>query len=66
MRGSRRSPGDRDGRKRLRWGFVALVGASGGLVALQGDASLPVVGLATLAGALVGGALLWYLTRILR
>jgi hypothetical protein len=40
--------------RRLRLGFVALVGLSGGLITLQGDVSLLVSALAVLAGLLVG------------
>jgi hypothetical protein len=40
--------------RRLRLGFVALVGLSGGLITLQGDVSLLVSVLAVLAGLLVG------------
>lgn len=49
---------------RLRLGFVLLVAVSGGLVAIQADAGLPAIALATLAGGLVGAGLLWYLVRI--
>ncbi|WP_254768973.1 hypothetical protein [Salinilacihabitans rarus] len=55
------SAGDR---RRLAAGFVLLVGFSGGLMALQGGASPAVVGASTLGGLVVGGALLWYLLRI--
>ncbi|WP_459889823.1 hypothetical protein [Halostagnicola bangensis] len=47
-------------------GFVCLVGLSGGLMAISGDASVPVVGLATIGGLVVGSCLLWYLRWILR
>jgi purine-cytosine permease-like protein len=50
--------------RRLRAGFVALVGLSGGLVALASGAT-PVQSLAAVGvGLLVGGALLVYLARI--
>ncbi|MCU4739860.1 hypothetical protein OB955_09995 [Halobacteria archaeon AArc-m2/3/4] len=70
MAGSRRSRpsgrggGDDGGRTKLKIGFVLLVGVSGGLTALQGDASPPVLGLATLGGLLAGGLLVWYLSWI--
>lgn len=64
-RSSGRDGGDDDGgQMQLKVGFVLLVGLSGGLTALQGDASLAVVGLATLGGALAGGLLVWYLSWI--
>ncbi|MDJ1432051.1 hypothetical protein [Halostagnicola sp. A-GB9-2] len=51
---------------RLMISFVCLVGLSGGLMAIFGDASVPVVGLATIGGLVVGSCLLWYLRWILR
>ncbi|WP_120243422.1 hypothetical protein [Halopiger aswanensis] len=54
------------GRRRLGAGFVLLVGLSGGLMALQGDASLAAVGAVTVASMVAGGALLWYLYWIVR
>lgn len=62
--GRRGDDGDGPDRRRLKAGFVLLVGLSGGTVALQGDASLPVIGLAILGGAVAGGVLLWYLMRV--
>lgn len=53
--------GDSRGRKQLGAGFVLLVGLSGGMMALQGGATIATVGLATLGSLLAGGALLWYL-----
>ncbi|WP_436344754.1 hypothetical protein [Natronorubrum sp. FCH18a] len=50
---------------RLKGVFVLLVGLSGGTMALQGGASLAVVGLTTIGGIAAGGALLWYLLWIL-
>lgn len=50
-----------DGMRRLKIGFVGLVGVSGGLIAIQGGAPLSLVALAVLGGLLTGGALLWYL-----
>jgi hypothetical protein len=50
--------------RRLKLGFVGLVGCSGGLVALAAGAA-PVQALAAvLAGVVVGGALLLYLGRV--
>jgi hypothetical protein len=58
-------PISNEDRGRTLWwakiGTVALVGLSAGLIAIQGDASLELVGGAVLAGSLVGIALVWYL-----
>ncbi|WP_137288577.1 hypothetical protein [Natronorubrum halophilum] len=72
-RGPDRDSG-RDGRSRnsaltsasdqLKGGFVALVGFSGGMIALQGGASPVVIGLAVVGGLVAGVALLWYVLRI--
>lgn len=51
------------GRKRLKIGFVATVAASGGLVALQAGATPVQMAVAVVAGALVGGACLWFVLR---
>jgi len=52
--------------QRLKYGFVALVGCSGGLVALSAGAT-PVQALAAvLVGLLVGGALMAYLGYVNR
>ena len=53
-----------DDATRLKVAFVGTVAASGGLVAVQGDASLDLVGLSAAFGAVVGVALLWYLRWI--
>jgi hypothetical protein len=53
-------------RTRLKVGFVALVAVSGGLVALRGDPTLPQLVGAVVGATLVGGALLWFVVRILR
>ncbi len=55
-----------NGMRRLRYGFIGLIGASAGLTALQAGASLGIIGLAILGGLLVGVALLWYLDWSLR
>ncbi|WP_306052417.1 hypothetical protein [Natronococcus wangiae] len=70
-RGSR--PGGRSSRTgvlttpstRLAIAFVLLVGLSGGLIAIQGDASPTEIGLAVFGGLVAGGGLLWYLSWIL-
>ena len=40
------------------------MGLSGGLMAVQGGATLAMIGAATVGGLLAGGALLWYLAWI--
>jgi len=54
----------RRGLTRFGVGFVLLVGLSGGMMALQGDGSLSVVGIAAVVGGVFGAVLLWYLRRI--
>lgn len=49
---------------RLKVGFVLLVGASGGLVALQADGSMVQLGVAVVAGVLLGLALATFLQRL--
>jgi hypothetical protein len=44
----------RSASRRLRLGFIALVGLSGGLITLQGNVPLLVSALAVLVGLLVG------------
>ena len=44
----------RSASRRLKLGFVALVGISGGLITLQGDVSVLLTVLAVLVGLLVG------------
>lgn len=44
---------------RMKVGFVLLVGASGGLITLQGDPTPLVIGGAVLAGLAVGVVLVW-------
>ncbi|AHF99570.1 hypothetical protein HALLA_13000 [Halostagnicola larsenii XH-48] len=63
---SRRNTTGSDGpaETRLQTGFVVIVGLSSGLMALFGDGSVLVVGVAMLAGLVVGGCLLWYLRWI--
>jgi lysozyme family protein len=50
--------------RRLKLGFVALVGASCGLVALAADATPLQGAVAVAAGLVIGGALLGYLGRV--
>jgi hypothetical protein len=45
---------------RMKLGLTILVAASTGLTALHGGASLPLVGLAVVAGAAVGAPLVWF------
>ncbi|MFB6090978.1 MAG: hypothetical protein ABEJ97_07960 [Halobellus sp.] len=49
--------------RRLKLGFVALVAASGGLIAVQAGGSLPVVAAGVVGGLALGTALLWFLLR---
>ncbi|WP_435346923.1 hypothetical protein [Haloarchaeobius sp. HRN-SO-5] len=49
----------RVGMSRLRYGFVALVGASGALVAFHAGAPLEFI-VGGLVGGLLAGALLWW------
>ena len=60
------TPAERDAaRSRMKAGFVALVAASGGLVALRAGATpVQLVG-AVVAAALVGSVLLWLILGIL-
>jgi len=46
----------------LKTAFVFLIGLSGGLVALSGDASLPLVGVSILGGLVVGVVLVWHIS----
>jgi len=50
---------------RLRVGFVVLVGASGGLIALSAGADLLVAGGVSLVALALGAFLVWYLGVIL-
>jgi hypothetical protein len=51
---------------RLRVGIVALVGASGGLVALYGGGNLLGVAAGVAGGLVLGILLVWYLVWITR
>lgn len=46
---------------RIKVAFTLLVGASAGLITLQGDASLALTAGAVVAGLAVGWVLAWYL-----
>lgn len=46
----------------LKTVFVVLVGLSGGLVALQGDASLPMVGASIFGAMVIGAVLVWHIS----
>ncbi|MFT4890231.1 MAG: hypothetical protein ACI9YT_001145 [Halobacteriales archaeon] len=46
----------------LQTAFVLLVGFSGGLVALSGDASVALVGASVLGGLVVGVVLVWHIS----
>ena len=49
--------------RRLKVGFVSLVGVSGSLTALWAGGSLPVVAAGFVGGAVLGFVLLWFLLR---
>lgn len=51
-------------RRRLAGGFVLLVGASSGLVAVQARASVEEIAVAVVVGLVLGSLLAWYLARI--
>lgn len=55
------SPEERQSKMvRLKAGVALLVGISSGLVAIQGEASIPFVAGAVIAGTVVGAVLAWY------
>ncbi|PSQ65542.1 MAG: hypothetical protein BRD24_06675 [Halobacteriales archaeon SW_9_67_24] len=45
--------------RRIKIGFVVLVGLSAGLITLQGDASLLAFAFATCAGLVAGAIVVW-------
>jgi len=49
--------------KRLKLGFVALVGVSGALIAVQGGGSAAVIVAGFVSGLVVGAVLLWFMLR---
>ncbi|ELZ02459.1 hypothetical protein [Natrialba asiatica] len=67
-RGPRSDSSDRNQRRLRQLGaaFVLLVGLSGGMMALQGDASLLTAGVVILGCLVAGSVLLWYLHWIVR
>lgn len=60
MVGPRPEDEHRSAYRRFKAILVVLVGVSAGLIALEGDASLPVVTAAAVAGSVIGVALVWY------
>ncbi|MDL5361300.1 hypothetical protein QRT08_04870 [Halalkalicoccus sp. NIPERK01] len=54
----------RAGSQRLYAAFVLLVGVSAGLMALSGGATLAQAAIGAGAGLVLGGALMWWLLRI--
>ena len=54
----------REAMNRLKFGIVALVGVSAGLIAVQGGGSVLEVGVAAVAGLAVGAILFAYLAFI--
>ncbi|MFC4447999.1 hypothetical protein [Halorussus aquaticus] len=55
----------REAMTRFKATIVVLVGASAGLITLSGGGSLVQIGVAVVAGSVVGAALLAYVVRIL-
>lgn len=56
------SPEERQSKMvRLKIGVALLVGVSAGLVAVQTDAQLAVIGASIVAGTVLGAVLAWYL-----
>lgn len=54
----------RAGSQRLYAGFVALVGASAGMMALSGGATLLQTAVVALGGIALGICLMWYLLQL--
>ncbi|MCH7659764.1 MAG: hypothetical protein IH933_04010 [Euryarchaeota archaeon] len=54
----------RAGSQRLAVGFITLVGASAGIMALSGGATFVQAAAVTGAGLALGGALIWWLRWI--
>lgn len=64
MVGPSLTPTERDvASRRLKAGFVGLVGVSGALIAIQAGGSLPIVTAGFVGGLALGVALLWFLLR---
>lgn len=51
---------------RFKFGFVLFVGASGGLVSLQADPTLPQLAVVVAGSLVVGWLLMVYVVRMLR
>ena len=49
--------------RRLKFGFIGLVAASGALTAVWADGSLPFVAAGFVGGAVLGTLLLWFVLR---
>lgn len=65
MVGPSLSPAERDRRLRaIKAAVVLLVGLSGGLIALSGDASPELIAAAFVGGLAVGMGLVWHLSRL--
>ena len=64
MVGGGRSALDATDIRRLKLGFVGLVGVSGTMMGVQAGGGLELIALTTLVGVLAGIALLWYLTWV--
>ena len=52
--------------RRLKVGFVLLVGASGGLVAAEAGGTATELAAGVVGGVVVGAVLLWFVVRTLR
>lgn len=59
MVGPRAEEERRSAYRRFQAGLVIVVGGSAGLIAVNGDAALPVVAAASLGGLVVGVVLVW-------
>ncbi len=65
MVGPSLSAEDRDRRRRaIKTGVVLVVGFSGGLIALSGNASPELIAASVVGGLVVGMGLVWYLSRL--
>jgi len=64
MVGPSLTPSERDvASRRLKAGFVGLVGVSGALIAIYAGGPLPIVTAGFVAGLALGIGLLWFLLR---
>ena len=65
MVGPSLSESERDRRLRaIKTAVVLVVGFSGGLIALSGDASPELIAASVVGGLVVGMGLVWYLSRL--